>query len=70
MNGLGLLVSDSMLGVDPRTKPFVELYAKDQQAFFNDFANAMVKLSAFQVKTGKEGEVRSRCDQFNNLKRV
>ncbi|BAT94602.1 hypothetical protein LR48_Vigan588s001200 [Vigna angularis] len=67
MNGLGLLTSDSLLGVDPRTKPYVELYAKDQQAFFNDFVKAMEKLSVFQVKTGKQGEVRSRCDQFNNI---
>ncbi|CAJ1976627.1 unnamed protein product [Sphenostylis stenocarpa] len=67
MNGLGLLASDSILAVDPRTKPLVELYAKDQQAFFNDFGNAMVKLSVFGIKTGNKGEVRSRCDQFNRL---
>ncbi|XP_027364642.1 peroxidase 65-like [Abrus precatorius] len=67
LKGLGLLRSDSLLGLDARTRPLVELYAKDQQAFFNDFAKAMEKLSVFQVKTGRQGEVRSRCDQFNHI---
>ncbi|MCH81902.1 peroxidase 65-like [Trifolium medium] len=67
LKGLGLLTTDYILGVDPRTKPIVELYAKDEQAFFEDFAKAMEKLSVFQVKTGKKGEVRSRCDQFNHI---
>lgn len=67
VDGLGLLTSDSILAVDPRTKPYVELYAQDQQAFFKDFANAMEKLSVHNVKTGKKGEVRNRCDQFNRL---
>ncbi|KAK7278612.1 hypothetical protein RJT34_23644 [Clitoria ternatea] len=67
LKGLGLLTSDYLLSVDPRTRPIVEVYAKDQQAFFRDFARAMEKLSVFGVKTGKQGEVRNRCDQFNNI---
>ncbi|XP_004496140.1 peroxidase 41-like [Cicer arietinum] len=67
LKGLGLLTTDYLLGVDPRTRPLVELYAKDEQAFFNDFAKAMEKLSVFGVKTGQKGEVRSRCDQFNHI---
>ncbi|KAG4908210.1 hypothetical protein AAZX31_20G179000 [Glycine max] len=67
IKGLGLLTSDSILAVDPRTKPLVELYANDQQAFFKDFADAMEKLSVFRVKTGDKGEVRNRCDQFNSI---
>lgn len=67
IKGLGLLSSDSLLAVDPRTRPIVELYANDQQAFFTDFANAMERLSLLGVRTGKKGEVRSRCDQFNSI---
>ncbi|CAI8603908.1 unnamed protein product [Vicia faba] len=67
LKGLGLLTSDYLLAVDPRTKPIVELYAKDERAFFQDFAKAMEKLSVHGVKTGKKGEVRSRCDQFNHI---
>ncbi|WOL06538.1 peroxidase 31-like [Canna indica] len=65
--GLGLLASDHALVADARTKPFVDLYAANQSAFFGDFSRAMVKLSLVGVKTGRNGEVRRRCDQFNNL---
>lgn len=64
--GLGLLSSDRSLYSDPRTRPYVELYAKDQDAFFKAFALAMQKLSEYGVKTGREGEIRRRCDAFNN----
>jgi len=67
LKGLGLLRTDAMLGSDPRTRPIVELYAKDEQAFFQDFARAMEKVSVLGVKTGKQGEVRNRCDQFNKI---
>ncbi|KAF5746038.1 peroxidase 65 [Tripterygium wilfordii] len=66
--GLGLLSMDSALVMDSRTKPFVELYARDQAAFFADFARAMEKVSIVGVKTGKKGEVRRKCDAFNTIK--
>ncbi|KAG6502051.1 peroxidase 65-like [Zingiber officinale] len=65
--GLGLLASDQALAADARTRPFVDLYASNQSAFFGDFSRAMVKLSLVGVKTESNGEVRRRCDQFNNL---
>ncbi|CAL5396174.1 unnamed protein product [Camellia sinensis] len=65
--GLGLLASDQALLTDPRTKKYVDLYAADQNAFFNDFAHVMEKVSVYNVKTGKKGEVRHRCDAFNKL---
>ncbi|KAL2924966.1 Peroxidase 63 [Bienertia sinuspersici] len=64
--GWGILASDRVLFTDPRTRPFVEKYAKDQKAFFNDFAKAMQKLSLVGIKTGRHGEIRRRCDAFNN----
>ncbi|XP_010913485.1 peroxidase 63 [Elaeis guineensis] len=64
--GLGLLASDQILMSDWRTRPFVELYAANNTAFFNDFVHAMEKLSVYGVKTGRNGEVRRRCDNFNN----
>ncbi|KAI4352660.1 hypothetical protein L6164_006889 [Bauhinia variegata] len=67
LKGLGLLTSDYLLSVDDRTKPIVESYAKDQDVFFKDFAAAMEKLAVLGIKTGQNGEVRQRCDQFNNL---
>lgn len=64
---LGLLTSDNALLKDPRTKPLVELYATNQQAFFDAFTKVMEKLSFYGVKTGKDGEVRRRCDTFNDV---
>ncbi|XP_019087127.1 PREDICTED: peroxidase 63-like isoform X2 [Camelina sativa] len=63
--GLGLLESDHGLFSDPRTRPFVELYARDQDRFFIDFAGAMQKLSLYGVLTGRQGEIRRRCDAIN-----
>ncbi|KAJ0986721.1 hypothetical protein J5N97_005077 [Dioscorea zingiberensis] len=65
--GLGLLASDQALLSDPRTSPFVRLYAANQTAFFHDFAAAMQKLSILGVKSRRNGEVRRRCDQFNTI---
>ncbi|KAK9113880.1 hypothetical protein Syun_020677 [Stephania yunnanensis] len=63
--GLGLLSSDQGLGMDKRTMGFVELYAANETAFFEDFKHAMEKLSEVEVKSGSEGEVRRMCDMFN-----
>ncbi|CAN0924435.1 Peroxidase 63 [Linum grandiflorum] len=63
--GLGLLASDHGLVKDDRTRPFVEMYAKDQDRFFKDFAIAMQKLSVYGIKTGRRGEIRHRCDAAN-----
>lgn len=65
--GLGLLASDHMLIKNNHTKPFVDLYATDEKAFFDDFARAMEKLGTVGVKGDGQGEVRRKCDQFNNL---
>ncbi|KAJ4707567.1 Peroxidase [Melia azedarach] len=63
--GLGLLESDHGLFNDARTRPFVELYARDQNQFFKAFGRAMEKLSLYGIRTGRRGEIRSRCDAFN-----
>ncbi|XVE54911.1 hypothetical protein DITRI_Ditri03aG0120100 [Diplodiscus trichospermus] len=67
LRGLGLLESDNALLKNPKTRPFVLLYGRNQTAFFNDFARAMEKLSSYGVKTGRKGEVRRRCDAFNSI---
>ncbi|KAL0922253.1 hypothetical protein M5K25_006224 [Dendrobium thyrsiflorum] len=67
LKGLGLLATDQKIAADPRTAPLVKLYAENQTAFFEDFAHSMQKLSIYGVKTGRYGEVRRRCDAFNNL---
>ncbi|KAK6913164.1 hem peroxidase [Dillenia turbinata] len=64
--GLGLLASDRAMYSDPRTRYHADLYAKDQNAFFEAFGKAMEKLSVYGVKLGENGEIRRRCDAFNN----
>ncbi|KAL8193512.1 hypothetical protein R6Q57_026647 [Mikania cordata] len=63
--GLGVLRSDRALVMDRRTWPFVELYSRDQKAFFDAFARAIETLSLYGVKTGRSGEIRRRCDSVN-----
>ncbi|KAK0585816.1 hypothetical protein LWI29_034385 [Acer saccharum] len=63
--GLGLLESDHGLNSDLRTQRFVDMYARDQNLFFRDFARAMEKLGVYGVKTGRGGEIRHRCDAIN-----
>jgi hypothetical protein len=41
---LMMLPTDLVLIEDPKFRPFVELYARDQEAFFRDFATAFAKL--------------------------
>ena len=65
--GLGLLATDSLMFEDKRTRPYVEMYAQDEKKFFEDFAHAMRKVSVLNVKVGKQGEIRHRCDTFNDL---
>ncbi|KAI4347664.1 hypothetical protein L6164_008455 [Bauhinia variegata] len=63
--GLGVLKSDQSLFNDPRTRPFVQQFAADQNKFFQAFSQAMQKLSLVGVQTGRRGEIRHRCDQIN-----
>ncbi|KAI9152939.1 hypothetical protein LWI28_003303 [Acer negundo] len=63
--GLGLLESDHGLNSDLRTQRFVDMYARDQNLFFRDFARAMEKLGVYGVKTGRRGEIRHKCDAIN-----
>ena len=63
--GLGLLESDHGLHSDVRSRRFVEMYARDQNLFFKDFARAMEKLGVYGIKTGRRGEIRHRCDAIN-----
>ncbi|KAL3624204.1 Peroxidase 31 [Castilleja foliolosa] len=64
--GLGLLSSDHVMRTDPRTRNYVKVYSDNQDLFFKAFASAMEKLSVHGVKTGNQGEIRRRCDAFNN----
>ncbi|VVA98797.1 unnamed protein product [Arabis nemorensis] len=67
-HGYGLLESDQAIAFDSRTGPLVDLYAANETAFFEAFAKAMEKVSEQKMKTEKLGDVRRRCDQYNDYK--
>ncbi|CAL5041096.1 unnamed protein product [Urochloa decumbens] len=59
--GRGLLGSDQALYADPRSRGAVDLYAADQEAFFDDFAAAMTRLGRVGARTAEDGEIRRDC---------
>ncbi|XP_052146997.1 peroxidase 44-like [Oryza glaberrima] len=60
------LTIDRLMGMDARTKPIVESMGKKTDQFDATFGKAMTKLSGMKVITGKDGEIRKSCSEFNN----
>lgn len=63
--GKGLFTSDQVLFTDSKSKPTVDAWANNSQAFQNAFVAAMTKLGRVGVKTGKNGDIRRDCSVFN-----
>lgn len=57
----GLLHIDSEMAWDPRTKPYVEEYARDNALWHQHFAEGFAILSEQNPLTGTEGEIRKYC---------
>jgi peroxidase len=64
-NGAPILGSDQALYDDERSRGSVELYAVDEDAFFEDFAGAMTRLGRIGVRMAGSGEMR-RAFRFPN----
>lgn len=67
LSGEGLLGSDQVLltGSD-QTRGFIEAYAGDIGAFFEDFRRAMLKMGSLMLPNA-QGEVRNNCRAVNQL---
>ncbi|KAL8143220.1 hypothetical protein V2J09_016252 [Rumex salicifolius] len=65
VNGMGLFTSDQVLFQDKRSRPLVVDWAKNPKNFNNAFVKAMIDLGRVGVKTGKNGNIRLKCDAFN-----
>lgn len=63
--GMGLFSSDQVLYTDPRSRPTVDVFASDKQAFMRAFVTAITKLGRVRVKTGNQGEIRTDCTRPN-----
>ncbi|KAJ7563198.1 hypothetical protein O6H91_03G100200 [Diphasiastrum complanatum] len=61
----GLLTVDSEIVTDPRTFEFVSQFAANQSLFFQRFTSAFLQLTRYNVLTGNNGQVRSKCRFLN-----
>nr|DAD43274.1 TPA_asm: hypothetical protein HUJ06_001504 [Nelumbo nucifera] len=61
----GLLHSDQELFNGGSTDGIVLIYSRDAQAFYTDFANAMVKMGNLSPLIGDKGEIRKNCRKVN-----
>ncbi|KAG2543420.1 peroxidase 44-like [Panicum virgatum] len=59
------LTIDRLLGMDAKTEPVLKSMEAKPTDFVPLFAKAMEKLSVLKVLTGKEGEIRKTCSEFN-----
>ncbi|XP_042506242.1 peroxidase 21 [Macadamia integrifolia] len=62
----GLLLVDQQLVSDPRTAPFVEKMASDNDYFLQQFSRALLLLSQNNPLTGDQGEIRKDCRYVNS----
>lgn len=65
--GKGLFSSDQVLYTDFRSRPAVNLWASNREAFERAFIIAITKLGRTRVKTGRNrnGNIRHDCSVFN-----
>ncbi|XP_060970417.1 peroxidase 35 [Cannabis sativa] len=61
----GLFTSDQVLFEDSRTRPTVNAWATNTNAFNNAFISAMTRLGRVGVKNSQNGNIRINCGAFN-----
>ncbi|KAL3675914.1 hypothetical protein R1sor_025862 [Riccia sorocarpa] len=64
-NGKGVFITDSTLITTTLGNSIVSSFAEGDSTFFQEFADAMVKMGNLGVLTGSQGEIRQKC-QFVN----
>ncbi|CAL5022952.1 unnamed protein product [Urochloa decumbens] len=65
VNGTGVLGSDRVLMDKGERDKQVRGYSSNRDGFFNDFSNAMVRMSEMNVLTGTQGQIRIDCKRLN-----
>nr|KYP41512.1 Peroxidase 21 [Cajanus cajan] len=61
----GLLSVDEQLATDPRTAPYVQKMANDNEYFHQQFSRAILLLSETNPISGDQGEIRKDCRYLN-----
>uniref|UniRef100_A0A1J3DLW2 Peroxidase n=2 Tax=Noccaea caerulescens TaxID=107243 RepID=A0A1J3DLW2_NOCCA len=64
---MGLLSSDQVLfSSNEQSMELVKKYAEDQEEFFEQFAESMIKMGNISPLTGSSGEIRKNCRKINS----
>ncbi|CAH8354542.1 unnamed protein product [Eruca vesicaria subsp. sativa] len=64
---MGLLNSDQVLfSSNEESSELVKKYAEDQEEFFEQFAESMIKMGNLSPLTGSSGEIRKNCRKINS----
>ncbi|KAL1191904.1 Peroxidase 15 [Cardamine amara subsp. amara] len=67
IQNMGLLNSDQVLfSSNEESRELVKKYAEDQEDFFEQFAESMVKMGNISPLTGSSGEIRKNCRKINS----
>lgn len=61
LQGYGVFTTDVTLIEDNRTRPYVELFAADERAFFRQFGRSLRKMGKIGVLSGTQGQIRKQC---------
>ncbi|KAL1217588.1 Peroxidase 67 [Cardamine amara subsp. amara] len=61
----GLLTSDQVLFNDGPTDSLVVAYSRNLNAFYRDFARAMIRMGDISPLTGSKGQIRNNCRRPN-----
>ncbi|CAH2073429.1 unnamed protein product [Thlaspi arvense] len=70
LNDRGVLYVDQSLSLSDITRPVVELFVNDKDAFNTEFERAMIKMSNIGLKTFPNGEIRRRCSAINQMSNI
>lgn len=67
IENMGLLNSDQVLfSSKEESSELVKKYAEDQEEFFEQFAESMIKMGNLSPLTGSSGEIRKNCRKINS----
>ncbi|CAH2051359.1 unnamed protein product [Thlaspi arvense] len=67
IENMGLLNSDQVLfSSNEQSRELVKKYAEDQEEFFEQFAESMIKMGNISPLTGSSGEIRKNCRKVNS----
>ncbi|KAG2323386.1 hypothetical protein Bca4012_058873 [Brassica carinata] len=67
IENMGLLNSDQVLfSSNEESSELVKKYAEDQEEFFEQFAESMIKMGNLSPLTGSSGEIRKNCRKINS----